>query len=314
MRLNIFKKITHNWHIKILSLVLALILWIYVDSMQKRERFISVPVEVKNIPAEYIVSNGIPISVKVILKGKENRLALLDEKNVRAYVDLENSAKGEKMEIVRIDKNSIPQGISIKEINPRIINISIERIEKKLVQVMPVITHEPPDGYNFEDVITDPEEVLVKGPESLIKDIDTVYTKDIDIKSLTETTVKEVGLNIKDSRITLENDTAISVKIIIKEQYVVKRMYWNTIVLLNLNENFNAEIKDITVSVLLRIPKRIERVFSDEQYHLYVDCQNIDEPGNFHLPIIFETESKDITLIKTEPSSVDVIITGGSEP
>lgn len=306
MRFNILKKITYNWHIKLISVVLASILWVYVDSLKQTDRFISVPVEIKNIPAGYMVSNNLPSAVKIIMRGKESRLALLDENYIRAYVDLENSAGGDKRHTVRVDKNQIPQGVSIKEISPRFIDITVEKVEKKYVRVIPVITHEPPDGYIFEDVQIEPESVLIKGPESLMKNIDSVYTKDININNLTETTMKEVELDIRDGKILPENDSVVNVKIIIREQYVVKKVIKNEIIPLNLTENLTTEILGGPATVLLRLPKRIEKEFSADQFILYVDLEGINEPGVHTLPIVFETNRRDVYLIKIEPEAVDV--------
>jgi YbbR domain-containing protein len=172
MKTNILKKITYKWHIKLLSLGLAAMLWVYVDNLKEKERFVSVPVEVRNIPQGYMLSDGVPPSIKVILKGKESRLALLDETPIIGYIDLENSEKLNRREIIRVDKNSIPQGVSVKEMTPRIIDVSIERVEGRSVTVVPVITGEPPVGYFFEDVVIDPEKVFVRGPESLIETLE----------------------------------------------------------------------------------------------------------------------------------------------
>ncbi len=308
MKFKLLKKIAFKWHIKLLSLALAFILWIYVDNLKETERFISIPLEMKNIPEGFMVSNGIPPSVKVIIKGKESKLAHFDENTVKAFVDLENKTKNEQRAIVKIDQDSIPRGISIKEINPRIIDITIERIVKKLVSVIPVITAEPPYGYNFEDVQIDPEQVHVSGPDSVLKDLDAIYTKDISIKSLTETTVIEVGLNIENSKISLEDNVSVSVKIIIKEQYVVRRINKEEIGTINLGEAFQVYFEELSVSVLLKLPKRIEKDFTSRYISLSVDCTDITTPGNYNLPIIFESKTNDVTLINMEPQSINVMV------
>ena len=280
MKLKLLKKFTFKWHIKLLSLALAFILWIYVDNLKETERFISIPLEMKNIPDGFMVSNGIPPSVKVIIKGKESKLALFDENIVNAFVDLENKTKNEQKTIVKIDHDSIPQGISIKEINPRIIDITIERIVKKLVSVIPVITAEPPYGYNFEDVQIDPEQVLVSGPDSILKSLDAIYSKDISIQSLTETTVVEVGLNIENSQIYLEDNKSVSVKIIIKEQFVVRRINKEEVGIINLDEAFHVHFEEVLISVLLKLPKRMEKDFNARDINLFVDCTSITKPGD----------------------------------
>jgi YbbR domain-containing protein len=313
MKFKLLKKFTFKWHIKLLALALAFILWIYVDNLKETERFISIPLEMKNIPDGFMVSNGIPLTVKVIIKGKESKLSLFDENNVYAFVDLENKTKNEQKAIVKIDQDSVPQGISIKEINPRIIEINIERIVKKLVSVIPVITAEPPYGYNFEDVQMDPEQVFVSGPDSILKSLDAIYTKDINIQSLTETTVMEVGLNIENSQISLEDNNSVSVKIIIKEQFVVRRFKKDEVGILNLDEAFHVHFEEVLISVLLKLPKRMEKDFTARYINLFVDCTSITGPGDYNLPIIFESEKNDVTLINIEPQSINAAVSLVSE-
>ncbi len=306
--MKILKRITHNWHIKLISGILALILWLYVENLKEIEYSLSVPIETRNIPADYIISNEIPISVNVVLKGKESRLSLIDENVIMAYVDLKNDTGSGKRSIVRIDKNSFPQRISIKEIKPMVIDISIEKILEKQVKIIPVIIEEPPDGYIYQEVIVNPEQVQIQGPESMINGIDSIYTEDINIGSLKETTVKEAGVNLPGTKISLVNDETVSVKIVIKEIFVLKRIYGVPVVPINVGEDFNAIIEDATALVLLKIPKRIEGRISREKLNLYVDCMDVDEPGTFTLPIHFETDIIDVSLIKIEPWSVDVTV------
>jgi hypothetical protein len=314
MKTRILKKITNKWHIKLLSLGLAAMLWVYVDNLKEKERFVSVPVEVRNIPHGYMLSDGVPSSIKVILKGKESRLALLDETPLIGYIDLENSEKLSRREFIRIDKNSIPQGITVKEITPRIIEVSIEKVEERSVMVIPVITGEPPFGYFFEDVFIDPEKVSVSGPESLIKTLETVYTKDISIKNLTETTVKEVGLDLPDEKIFLDEETVISVKVIIKEQFVLKRIEKKEVLLRNLADHYDAHIEEKEISVLLKVPKRLEREISAESIRIFVDCAEIDETGKFTLPLGADSTVRDVTFLKTEPNTAAIEVGVKKEP
>ena len=105
--MKILKKITHNWHIKLISVALASILWIYVENLKEIVHSYPVPVEIRNIPAEHLVSNELPIHINVILKGNERNLQQIEDNNIKAYVDIKNTTEGERRGIVRIDKKRI---------------------------------------------------------------------------------------------------------------------------------------------------------------------------------------------------------------
>jgi YbbR domain-containing protein len=191
--------------------------------------------------------------------------------------------------------------------------VFIERIEERSVTVVPVITGEPPVGYFFEDVVIDPEQVRVTGPESLIETLESVYTKDINIKNLTETTVKEVGLDLPDEKISVDESMVVSVKIIIKEQFVLKRLEKKEIVPQNLSEGYDAFVEDTPISVLFKVPKRLEREITAESIVIYVDCEDIENTGTFTLPLKIDSSREDITLLKAEPGSVTIEVTEKTE-
>jgi YbbR domain-containing protein len=301
------KKIIHNWHIKLISIGLAFILWIYVENIKEIEHSYPVPVEIRNIPDEYLVSNDLPIHINVILKGNERNLQQIEDSNIKAYVDIKNSTESDRRGIVKIDKNSIPSRVSIKEITPRVVEIKIEKIRIKIVKVIPVIVEEPPEGYLFQDVVIEPEQVKIKGPESQVAEIDSIYTMDINIGDLTETIVKEVGVHIGD-KLLLVDEEAVSAKIIIKEKFIIKDIRKSEITSINVREDFSVLIEEVIPSVFFKIPKRLENSISRNKFSLYVDCGDIEEPGIYSLPLLVKLNINSVSLIKIEPPSAEVTV------
>jgi hypothetical protein len=308
MALRILKRITNKWHIKLLSIILAVVLWFYVDSIKEEEHLLSVPVEVRNLPSGYTVANKMNPYVDVVLKGKESGLALVEGENLEAHIDLENSTVPEQRVLVKINKKNLPLRVKIKDINPRMVDILVERIGEKTVKVIPVIVGRPYEGHDFEDVIIKPEYVQISGPESMVRNIDSVYTDHIDIKGLTETTEGMAGLDPGDSKISLVDTTHVSVKIIIREGFIFKRIAGVSVIPLNVKEGLSAETEDTSVELFLKIPKRKERQLTLETLRVYIDCSSIDGPGKYLLSPIFEADFGEVDLIKIEPQSVEVKI------
>ena len=305
--MKILKKITYNWHIKLISVALAFILWIYVENLKEIEHSYPVPVEIRNIPEGHLVSNELPILVTVILKGNERNLQQIEDNNIRAFVDIKNSTDSERRGVVKIDKNSIPSRVSIKEVSPRVVDIRIEKIREKTVKVVPVIIEEPPEGYLFQDVEIEPDQVRIKGPESQVAEIDSIYTMDINIGDLTETIVKEVGVHIGD-KLMLVDEEVISARIIIKEKFIIKDIRKSEITSVNVREDLSVSFEEILPLVSLKIPKRLENSVSRDRFSLYVDCEGIDEPGIYTLPLFVKLNIDNVSLIKIEPPSAEVTV------
>ncbi len=308
MFVKLIKRIVHNWHIKLLSLALAAILWIYVDNLKAKEMFFSIPLEVKNVPAHHMVANDLPASVKVVLKGKESSLALVNEDILKAYVDYEQRARSRSRDIVRVDKNTLPRGVTAKEINPAAVEVEIEIVKRKHVKVVPVIYADAPFGYQLEDVEVEPKEIEIEGPVSLVDGVASVYTEDIDVSGLTETTIKDVKITLHDDKILLMSEDSVTIKAIVKEVYVVKRVEDVPIVMMNLRENLRALLPSSAVSALVKVPKRLEKSLTRDMIVATVECKDIESPGVFYLPVLVKTRMENVTFINFEPRTVEITI------
>jgi len=302
----IFGKITHNWHIKLLSLALAGILWVYVNSLQEKERFLTIPVEVRNISEDYILSSEPPEFVQLVLRGRDEPLSLINEGDLVAYIDLEMNSQGETKKIVKVERRGIPRGVSIKEIRPRLVDVKIEEAKRKSVKVVPVIVTDLPLGYSFERFSLEPPAVEIQGPASVIETVESVNTKRVDIENMTETTVMDIEVETGSDKITLVKDQSVSIKIFIREEFVLKRVSGVAVFPFNVADELIPDLGEQKVSLLIKLPKRLESGFKDELVYAFVDCMEITDVGDYELPIIFQSGIEEAVLVEVEPSMVSV--------
>ncbi len=311
--MNIFGKITHKWHIKLLSLALAAILWVYVSSIQEKERFLTVPVEVRNVSEDYLLSSELPEFVQLILRGRDESLSLVNEGDVVAYIDLEMNSEGETKKIVKVERRGIPRGVSIKEISPRLIDVKLDQAIRKSVKVVPVIVTDLPDGYSFEKFLIEPPSVEIQGPATLITTVESVNTRKVDIGNMTETTVMEIELETGSDKITLVRDQPVSIKIFIREEFVLKRVSGVVIYPINVAEGLIPDLGEQEVSVLIKLPKRLESGFKNEQVYAYVDCVEIGETGDYLLPVTFRSDIEEVAFVEVDPPAISVHMVEASE-
>jgi YbbR domain-containing protein len=263
-------------------------------------------VEVRNVSENYLVTSELPEFVQLVLRGRDEALSLINEGDLVAYIDLEMNSAGEAKKIVKIERRGIPRGVSIKEIDPRIIDVSLDPAIRKNVKVIPIIMADLPDGYSFEDIIIEPSLVEIQGPASLINEVESVYTKEVNFRNLTETTVMEVELETGSDKITLINNEPVSVKILIREEFVIKRVSSVTVYPVNVAEGLIPDLGEQQVSVLFKLPKRFEPAFRDDQVYVYVDCTDISETGDYPLPVSFQSDIAGASLVRVDPPTVRV--------
>lgn len=150
-----------NWPAKILSLLVAIVMWFFIMRDQNPVMEVSyvVPVQVQNLAANYIVEDA-PQSVRVVLSGPRDTIINLKSENLKAYIDASGVSPGQNN--VTIHFNS-PSGMSLMEVKPDTITLTVdEYAEKKLpVEIIPL--GQISDNVALKSVTVIPKEVTVSG-------------------------------------------------------------------------------------------------------------------------------------------------------
>jgi YbbR domain-containing protein len=209
------KTITENWVLKLLSLVLALILWFFVMGEQKLERSYAVSLELKNIPSGMMVANEIPSHIEVRIAGPRTLLMNLQTKDIGISVDLKDLQPG-LTTLKRLEERlDLPGPLKVTRLSPSYVDIKLERIKARLVPVEVTVTGEPAAGYRVGRIRVKPEKVMVEGAESEVGGVGTVPTEVVDIAGASADIVATVPLNFLGKFSHLKGETTAEVQIAI---------------------------------------------------------------------------------------------------
>lgn len=186
-----------NLAMKLLSLVVAMLLWFYVTNEQApvEQTTMNVRVEAQQLRSDYSLITKLD-TVKVSLQGTKNALSSLTDDKIVAYIDLSNVKPGTNEVDVRV---KAPAGIKALQINPARLTVNIDVTEKKEVPVKINISGNPAAGYIAGLPKLNPTVVTIKGPARFLKQIAYV-TLDLDLGGTQQ------NLNIsRPAKITLKN-------------------------------------------------------------------------------------------------------------
>ncbi|MCK4691181.1 MAG: YbbR-like domain-containing protein, partial [Desulfuromonadales bacterium] len=181
-----FRLLTENWTLKLLSLVFALILWIFIMGERRQEVGYRVPLELQNIPAELMVANEVPSLVDVRVSGPRTLLMKVSPKDISITVDLVDLQPGLTTFKRLEERLNLPSGLRVTRLSPSFIDLKLERIRQKRVPVKIALVGEPLAGYRIGSVRAVPERVLVEGAESELKNVREVTTEPIDLSGVNE--------------------------------------------------------------------------------------------------------------------------------
>src|SRR5712691_8754270 len=166
--------LTYNWHLKLFSVVLAVMLWMLVATETSSEIGMEVPLEYRNIPSQLEITGDTTNSVQVRLRGSSNVIRGISGKDVSTTVDLSKMKTGDKIVALSPQNVQAPFGAEVIRVNPSSVRFSLERTIVKTVPISPKIVGEAANGYEIGSVSVSPSTVEVEGPESRINTLASI--------------------------------------------------------------------------------------------------------------------------------------------
>lgn len=163
-----------NWHLKLSAVLLATILYtglVFSGSFSDAE--LQVPVEPLNASRDTYLLSGDLGFVQVTYRTTNELVRTVPADAFRARIDLteydlDDAPESQQLEV---DVTTDVPGIQVVSWEPRSVRVEMDRIEERTVPVE-VDTGPLPEGLEIGDPVVSESEVTVRGPASMIEQID----------------------------------------------------------------------------------------------------------------------------------------------
>lgn len=216
----------NNWSLAGLSLVLAVMLWVFVTDVENPTRTdffpATIPVETVNVSRDLAVASLSESAVSVRISAPEDTWDDLTRDNFRASVDLSGVSQREVEVTVRVEVTGAG-GVEIVEVSPRRVAVSLETVTSKAVPVLVQLAGAPPLGYAASPATVVPEQVMVSGPESLVNLVEEAVA-DVNLTGVRVSLEQVFSVTARDSHggdidgVTLQpNTVAVDLPIVQQE-------------------------------------------------------------------------------------------------
>ncbi|MGK5087565.1 CdaR family protein [Bdellovibrionota bacterium FG-2] len=196
--------LTANLVTKLISVAIALLLWVIVLGSRNVEVTKEIPIEI-NTSSDVVPANEIPEKIAFRLSGPKAFLrAIVDRHEDPIRVNLSGAKPGLVTYRFFSDNIKIPIGVKVLSVSPAAILIKLEAIKKREVPVKVELRGVPPEGFRIGKLELKPEVIRIKGPESRIENITQILANPIDVSHFKESVEKEVGLDLARLGVQLE--------------------------------------------------------------------------------------------------------------
>jgi len=180
---------------KILALLLALTIWLYVTVKDNplSEATYSVPVEIRNLSDDLSQpENNYQVQIRV-----QGQAALINEitgHDLVAYVDLQGMEAGEVMPKIEV---SLPENVTLISLSPDSVQLSLEPKVQEAFPLEVKVSGAPAEHYRVLDPVLSPELVTVSGSAPRIAEIGSVFVS-AEIGGLTENYNRNLSVEVLD--------------------------------------------------------------------------------------------------------------------
>jgi YbbR domain-containing protein len=205
--------VAHNWSLKIISLVLAALVWAAVSNQASSEIGLEVPLEYRNIPQQLEITGDMTTAVQVRLRGPSNVIKGIVAKDVATTIDLSNMKPGEKIVALSPNNVQVPFGADVIRVNPSSVRFTLEPTLVKTVPIVPTLLGEPAEGFEAGKVLISPGSVEAEGPESRMNALSSISTIPIRIDGRRASFEQTADLDIPDPLVRLQHPSAVKIKI-----------------------------------------------------------------------------------------------------
>ncbi len=202
-----------NLSLKIFSLIVAALLAYYVHSDTNEGVIgLSVPVELKGLPADRVVIYPLARQVQVSIKGPSFLLSQIYASPPSFRVKLPEDLGNRFVAILNKKDLTLPPTIQVMRVEPSEIEFKFDKLIKKTVPVQVTQIGTVPEGFKITEITAEPKELVVTGPQTELMTIKRVETEPIDLREMNTDTERDVTLRFMMQQSEL-SATVVKVKV-----------------------------------------------------------------------------------------------------
>jgi len=169
-----------NFVYKLISLLLAVGLWLAVASAPPVEIEMKIPIEFRKLPENLEIDSASFTEAQVRLRGPERVIHGMTEADVKAEIDLSNMHPGERTFDLTPSHVHVPEEVEVEQVIPSQFRLSFDMRDTRTVEVHPRVAGNFAEGLRVAQVVVDPSTVTITGPRRRVEALEAAETDLID--------------------------------------------------------------------------------------------------------------------------------------
>jgi len=194
------RRVTQNWQLKLLSLGIALVVWVYVleQSDPWEQKDVSLTVAAAGLANDEMATEVKPAAVTATFEGRREALALLAAKPPEAVANVGGRAIGEYEVPVTVPGGELPRGVRLKRLAVEDVTVTLdERTQEKRVLWVDVRGRTAPE-FRVQSYDCTVKQVTLSGPREMVANARAVAP--VDVSGLNANKTLEARVEVRDTQ------------------------------------------------------------------------------------------------------------------
>jgi YbbR domain-containing protein len=208
------RHVLHNFGLKLISLALAVGLWLLVARDPVAEVAVTVPIEFQNTPENLEISTENIPQAQIRVRGPERVVRQLRPLDVHPEIDLSGAKPGERTFDLGAHQIRQPYDLEVVQIVPSQFHLSFDTRLTRQVEVHPRVIGTFAPGYSIGRVAVDPPSITISGPQKRVEAVEAAITDPVDVSGTMERGTFTTHAYVSDPMVQVVHPGPIRVTVI----------------------------------------------------------------------------------------------------
>ncbi|MGA8154245.1 MAG: CdaR family protein [Terriglobales bacterium] len=209
--------VCHNLGLKLISLGLAVGMWLLVVRDPLAEVAVNVPLEFHNMPANLDISAESIPTAQIRLRGPERIVHKLRPSDVYVEIELGNLKPGEHTFDLTDNQIHRPTGLEVVQVVPSQVHFTFDDRLVRRVPVQPRVVGSFASGYRIGQVLADPAFVTISGPKKHVEEVEAATTDPVDVSGSMSRVTFSRHAYVSDPLIQVSDPNPVRVTVIMEK-------------------------------------------------------------------------------------------------
>ncbi len=202
---------TENIAAKLLSILIASLLWVAIVDEPELIETVTVPVEYRNLASDLDLSPDAPNRIQLQVRGPRSRLNDVSPDKTNIVLDLTGmNQPSARTFTIQADSINLPPTVTLVRAMPSQLRVTLER---RVFKDLPVaVSYEDPTAARqILSTQIDPPLVRIVGPESRVERITVLSTEPISLLDFSDSTRIRVNVLLNDPEISVVGSPLVTI-------------------------------------------------------------------------------------------------------